>query len=404
VYGACQWGLLIVLARLGSPETVGEFAFGLAVTAPVMMLANMDLRAAQATDACREYQFGDYLGLRLVTTAAALSVMICLVLGGGYGWETAAIILVLGLAKAWESLGDVFHGLLQQRERMDRIAISIMLKGIASLVLTGLVFYLTGNVIWSLLVLAASWSVVVLVYDMPGAAEVLGHTRSMRAAWRAKELRPQWRPATLARLALYAAPLGLVMFLISINTNTPRYFVESRLGLHELGLFSAVSYLGLPGSMTGIALGHAAYSRLSMYYATRQRRAYGILLLKLLASALLLGGCGVLIAVIAGQWLLDGIYGPEYAEQAVLLTWMMAAAAVSYLGSMLNFGMTAARFFFVQAPLYLAVAGITFLSCLVLIPQYGLNGGALALLAAGLFQLLGASIILVVILTRNPRS
>src|SRR2546425_157717 len=51
VYAACQWGMLIVLARLGSPTMLGQFALGLAVTTPVIIFANLQLRAVQTTDA-----------------------------------------------------------------------------------------------------------------------------------------------------------------------------------------------------------------------------------------------------------------------------------------------------------------------------------------------------------------
>ena len=50
-YALCQWVMLSVLAKWGSPALVGEFALGLAVTAPVFMLTNLQLRAIQATDA-----------------------------------------------------------------------------------------------------------------------------------------------------------------------------------------------------------------------------------------------------------------------------------------------------------------------------------------------------------------
>ena len=72
IYAACQWAMLVVLAKLGSPEIVGQFALGLAITAPVIMLTNLQLRAVQATDAKRAYSFGDYLGLRLAVTPLAL--------------------------------------------------------------------------------------------------------------------------------------------------------------------------------------------------------------------------------------------------------------------------------------------------------------------------------------------
>ena len=67
LYAACQWGLLMVLARLGTPEMVGQFALALAVTAPVIIFSNLGLRPLQSTDACHQFAFGDYLTLRLST-------------------------------------------------------------------------------------------------------------------------------------------------------------------------------------------------------------------------------------------------------------------------------------------------------------------------------------------------
>lgn len=74
VYAACQWGMLVVIAKLGSPEMVGQFTLGLAVTAPVMLFTSLHLRAVQATDAKQQYIFGDYLGLRLISTGLALAI------------------------------------------------------------------------------------------------------------------------------------------------------------------------------------------------------------------------------------------------------------------------------------------------------------------------------------------
>ena len=129
VYAACQWGILIVLAKLGSPEMVGQFTLGLAVTAPVIMFTNLNLRAVQVTDTSHQYLFGDYLGLRLISIGLALVSIVGITLAAGYNWQVSSIILVIGFAKALESIGDVFYGLLQQYERMDRIAVSMMIKG-----------------------------------------------------------------------------------------------------------------------------------------------------------------------------------------------------------------------------------------------------------------------------------
>src|SRR4051812_36814174 len=144
VYAGCQWAMLVVLAHLGTTAMVGLFALGLSVTAPIFQLSNLNLRAVQATDVHREYLFGHYLGLRLVSTGVALLLLVVVTFLSGYGPNVAAVIFVVGLAKAFEAISDAIYGLLQQRERMDRIAKSMMLKGPASLAALAIAVYASG--------------------------------------------------------------------------------------------------------------------------------------------------------------------------------------------------------------------------------------------------------------------
>src|SRR5712671_3691040 len=75
LYSACQWGIVVALAKLGSPEKVGEYAFGMALTAPIVLFANLQLRALLASDVEGRFSFGQYLTFRLVTLAGALLVV-----------------------------------------------------------------------------------------------------------------------------------------------------------------------------------------------------------------------------------------------------------------------------------------------------------------------------------------
>jgi O-antigen/teichoic acid export membrane protein len=397
VYAGCQWGMLVVLAKLGRQEGLGQFSLGLAVTAPVLMLTNLNIRGVQATDARHEYAFGDYLGLRLVATAVALLVITTISFLAGYDPMTQLVILAVGLAKAIESVSDVFYGLLQQHERMARIAVSMMIKGPLALAVLGGLVGLTGNVLWGALGLAATWALVLALYDVPSGAGVLGGA----APWRA--LRPRWAPATLGRLTYLALPLGVVMFLISLNTNIPRYFVENHLGLRELGVFAALWYLTMAGGMVELAIGHAAHARLARLWAVGDRGGFRSLLLRQLGAAGLLGAAAAGIAAVLGRPLLWLLYGPEYADHAALLTWILAGAAVGYVASQLNFGMTAARRFFVQAPLFLAVNAVTLAACAVFIPAFGLYGAAFAMAASSCFQLAAAGLVMAYILNRGSR-
>lgn len=132
IFAACQWAMLMTLAKLGTPEMVGEFGLALAITTPIVLFANLSLRTVQVTDARDDYRFGHYLALRLAGMASASAVILALVLVSNYPRGLAAVILMITLSKLFDSLSDIFYGLIQRRERMDLIARSRILQGCCS--------------------------------------------------------------------------------------------------------------------------------------------------------------------------------------------------------------------------------------------------------------------------------
>jgi O-antigen/teichoic acid export membrane protein len=415
VYAGCQWAMLVVLAKVGTTAMVGQFALALALTAPVLLLTNLQLRQVQATDARHQYTFAEYLALRLVMTLLALIAIVVLVLIGGYGGETAGIILVVGLAKAFESISDVFFGLLQQWERMDRIAISMMIKGGLSLLALGLGVVLTGSVLWGAVGLAVAWAVILLSYDLRMGALVLRETASYFTAptvpsvpgvseavastqYKDKPrpaLLPSWQPGRLARLVWLALPLGVTMLLISLNTNIPRYFIQYFWTTSDLGIFAAISYLMVAGTTVISAIGQAAAPRLASYYVTGDKHAFRVLTGKLLTMSLAVGAIGMIISVIAGRQIMTLIYSSEYGARVDLLVWVMLGAALWYVASVLGYAATASRRIRLQ-PLALAVVLLaSVIACYALIPAYGLLGAGIATAITSVVGVLAYAMLLI---------
>jgi len=384
VYAACQWAMLVVLAKLGSPEVVGQFALGLAITAPVIMLTNLQLRGVQATDARREYLFGDYLGLRLALTPLALLIIAGITLVSGYGWQTALVILFVGLAKVIESISDVFYGLLQQHEQMDRIAISMLIKGPLSLVALGTAIVITGNIVWGTVALAAAWAFRLCTYDIPSGAAIL---RAAREKDEAESIRPHWYWPRLLRLMWLALPLGLVMMLGSLMTNIPRYFIERFQGTHELGIFAAMAYIVVAGTTVVDALGQVVSPRLARQYAAGEFGAFRALTLKVLGVGALLGAAGFLLSLIVGRQVLTLLYRPEYAAHLDVFIWVIAAAGIGYLASVFGYAMTAARQFTIQVPIYVLSIAVVTIACALLVPGHGMIGAAWAIFMMFAMQL-----------------
>ena len=394
VYTSCQWAMSIVIVKLASPDhhtattKFGEFALGLALTAPVIMFSNLNLRGAQATDAKEEYQFGDYLGVRLITTLLALLVIVGIIICSGYRGTLAWIIFVIGLAKAFESLSDVYYGLLQQQERMDCIARSLMLKGPASLIALGVMVYLTHNVAWGGIGMLFAWTVLMIVYDIPNARRIMRYRGivdhfTIGSLW-------SGRLAVLRQLTWLALPMGLVAMLDSLNTNVPRYVIKGHMDNTALGYFTAMSVIPIYGNMVVAALATSASPRLSRQYIT-DIRSFRRLVWRLVQFGMALGGIVVVIALLFGKPLLAVLYEPDYARYVNVFLWLMGAAAIGYIARFLVYSMTAARYLKAQAPLYaLSLAAVGVLS-LMLVPAHGLRGAAWASVAGSVVLLLGAA-------------
>lgn len=272
IYAACQWGMLVAIAKLGTPAMVGQFALGLAICAPIFMLTNLQLRAVQATDARHEYRFGHYLALRLLGTSLALVAILAVTMLAGYRRETSFVVLGVALAKAAESISDVLYGLLQNRECLDKISIAMIGRGIASLTAMAIVLYLTREIVTAVFVLALVWCTWLLTYEC-------GVARSMLHAASGDFFRPAWQADRLKMLVHLSLPLGMVMLLLSLNANIPRYFVEHYLGEAALGYFSAMAYVVVAGSTVMGALGQSATPRLARYYQ-ENKQAFAQLLLE----------------------------------------------------------------------------------------------------------------------------
>ncbi|MGC8861295.1 MAG: lipopolysaccharide biosynthesis protein [Armatimonadota bacterium] len=391
VYTACQWGMLVALAKLGSPEMVGVFGLALAITAPIVMFFNLELRSVQATDARGEYRLGHYLALRLTTSATALLVILAAALIGCGVSGAALVVIAMGVAKAIESLSDVLYGLFQNRERMDRIAISMVVRGTIALLGLSAAVYLTRSVLWGVIAMAGAWTAVLLAYDAPSALRILSNGK-MNAALNL--LRPIWDRRALWKLAWLALPLGCAMLLVSLNVNIPRYFVQWQYGERQLGFFVAVAYLMVAVSTVVNALGQAACPRLARYYSCSDLRAFRVLLGKLVAAIAALSLLGVGAARFAGREILTVLYRPEYAGGADVFVWVMIASGVGGIGVILRYGCISARRFAPQLFLWILVVASNAGACLLLVRGYGLEGAGMAMTASAAVQVVGNLIIL----------
>lgn len=391
VFALSQWAILIAFAKLGSPALVGKVVYGLALAAPIFVVSNLQLRSIQATDAANEHPLGQYLGLRTLTTGAAVVVAICIAAGMWFfDRALAPIVLCWALSKAVDSGSDVLYGLFQHSERMDYVGFSLTARGILAIACVAVLFRTTRSAPVALAGMVVGWMAVFVLFDIPAAHRLLrGHEQTARRhRSTGATLRPILDPRRLRALSMEAAPLGIVALLLTLQVQIPRYVVAGLLHNRALGLFSAAAYLTFTGSMLVNSLGAPACVKLAQHYVSGDRFAFRQLMAKLLLVAAALGAAGVLVSFVAGGRILTLLYTKEYAGMAGVLTTLCAAGALSYLASFLGYGMTSLHRYGIQVPIFLIVVVLTLASCFILTGKYGLMGTAAGVLIGNLGQLL----------------
>jgi O-antigen/teichoic acid export membrane protein len=378
---------MLALVHIGSPTLVGQYGIALAIGAPVMAFANLQLRGLQATDAKRQFDFGDYFGLRVISTSVAMVMIVVLAVRSGQSNTVTLAAIFLGLRAGVLSISDVFYGFFQQHERLDKVAqATIWSNGVNWLA------FVVGLVATEDLVIAVACATLaalipLAVHNLPTARAIVS------ATGRQMSLRPRWDIARLRPLFKQALPLAIVSFLISLNANIPRYFFAGSVGLDDLGIFVALLSFLIASDTMGQAVAQTISPRLARLYAANDRRAFVSLLgrVEMIAATATIVGIGA--AGLLGPEVVSLVYEAQYAQEPAAIVWLAIAAGFGLMGRFVANAITAARRLNIQVLNNIVGVLVLTVACVLLIPNFGVVGGMAAVAASAISRFLLNSLV-----------
>jgi O-antigen/teichoic acid export membrane protein len=371
----CQLLLMVLLLRAGGDATNGQYILALAISAPVFMFAGLDLRTLQATDSNSEVRFIEYLSLRLICGCLALAAVPLIAIAWGYRADTLAVITGVGVGRFVLLISDTFNGLMQKSERMDRVAHSIVLKGILSTIVLGATFLLTRSLVAAVFAEAATRFLVLAFYDFPlgcRLAREQGTENISLASLRTVKL------FRLKTLTFRSLPLAFKVMLVSLDTNVTRYFVTGMASLSAGGVFGLVASGAGAASMVGKALNQSVSAKLGRLATAGEPRPFLSFVRRLQLLYLVLGAAGIGFTIVAGGPLLALVRPDLLAYQAVL-TLVAVSVALDMQNGIVDMSLVAARRIAPLAPACGISVATSAVGCWLMIPSYGLTGAAMAM-------------------------
>lgn len=385
---AGSWGFVLVLIHGGEPELVGQYGLAMAIGAPILALTNFQLRGLLATDASREFSFGDYLGLRLIGMVISAFTMTIVLTLSDFNRSVIVLAAIIAVRRAVESISDIYYGLFQRQELQNLIAQASMWSTLLNLVVFGAVFVMTDDLAWALSGTIVTSLVLLMLHNIPHARRLEPTTQGV-----SENLSPDWNAFALRRLFLQAIPLTLVSSLLVLDQNVPRYVLAAQSDLDQLGIFVALGSLLVAVNIFSNAVAQTISPRLAIHVATNNKREFTALILKTELGALVASLGAIGLAYVIGPEVISWIYEPRYSSHEAGIVMLALSAGMAVMGQFLANANTAARRLNVQVPITILALLILTLGCLWLVPEHGVDGAIAAITIAMLVRLVSHGVV-----------
>lgn len=390
IYSLSQWGLIISMTRFGNLEMVGFYSLGLAITTPILMFTNLELRTIQAT-AESNYKFSNFLALRILTSILFIIILLTIVLIRNDDYYTTLIIFLIGISKIIESFSDLTYGVYQQKERMDFISISQIVRGVISFLVVTIVLLLTNSLPFALVALLLCGLFTFIFYD------------SIKIINFVSNVKPVYNFEIIKNIFLKSLPLGIAVMIVSLNINLPRLFIEGYISNQALGVYASIFYLVLIGSKFINAVGQAMLPRLANQHKKREYNLFNKTLLILLLFSLGIGVLSIIVSFYFGEVILLTIYGEAFVSYGNLLFLFMIYATLNFISYSLMIALNAIGSFKIQPYLGTFWLIISVFSLLYFVPKYELIGAALTLILYSVSRIVSISLVLIINLRKIRR-
>lgn len=386
VFALSQWALVTIIARFGTSEDLGIYSIALALTAPLVLFFNFQLRVILATDTQREINFSQYLGGRIIHLTFSYIIIIPIALIYGQDVKTTLVILVIGLVKYIESLSDIIMGYFQKVSRIELIGKSQILRGVYTVVLVGGIYILTNNILLSTVGMLVVMVTRFYLFDIK---KVKKYTT----------VKPVF-DKSVARLAKLGFPLGVTSLIVSLNTNIPRYLLDYFMGADFVGVFSALYYILIAGNMVITPISLLAAPKIAFAYNSDKKKFVRVIF------TLVMSGTFVFFIIFLpvyfkSELILSLVYGHEYSVYGDSFILITSSLFFSIVNSFFNLAIISARRLAIKPFLDFLVMLITLTVGFYFINTYGLVGAALTLLISRVFQTLSNVVILIFIIKRK---
>lgn len=223
--------ILLVISRIDNIKDAGNFVIAYAIANLLIMVGRYGVRQYQVSDINEQFVFNEYLASRICTTTIMMLSAIIYAgihfFNGTYDLEKSIIVILICGLKAVDAFEDVFHGLLQQHNRLDIAGKILTVRMFIYIIECMVTYYITHNLVVTIIACLLTTIIISLILNR----SVMSSISYRKEAFNKNHL------IVLSRDCL---PIFISTFLQIYMANAPKYSIDIVLSSQEQANFNYI--------------------------------------------------------------------------------------------------------------------------------------------------------------------
>lgn len=364
---------LMIITRFLDDRQADIFSIAWSISLLMATVGTFQIRMYQATDVKGVFCFRQYHLFRIITVCVMMVSSYIYILMRGYTGKKALVVMVICLFRAVDSMADVYEGWFQQKERLDLAGKALTYRIIVAVIGFGIGLALTKDLLFSCLILVASYMICYVLYDLRYYKAVDAFrsnvTEGMKGAW-------------IVKMVMEGFPLFINAFLIASIMNAPKMVLDTVIeqGMLEQGVQTAFNIIFMPASFLNLAyiVFRPLITKMAVMWNVGEEKEFLKILIKVEIALV-----GIGIVILAGSALigipaLSFVYAVELAEYKRELLVVIIGGCIYTFAAVLDNALVVIRMQYVLVLSYVVTYLYIKIAAKVMIGSWGVLGGAIS--------------------------
>lgn len=379
---------MIAVTRINGVENAGIYAIAYSTACILYMIGIYAGRIYQVTENNKDITNKDYIFNRAMSCGIIFIISIIFVTIKRYDIFKSSIFVILALYKALEAFSDVFYGILQKNDYLDKAGKSCFMKAIFSVIAFIIMDILTKNLVIACTSIVIVYLMIILIYDVRQSNEYIKDEKKPEMKNIMNIFKGGFFPFAISFLGVYI-------------TNAQKYSIDNFLTEDIQAIFGIII---MPATVMGLLaqfLIHPYLNQIFELYKADKYREIKKILYKIMLVILVIGAICSGVGYLLGTPVLGFVYGLDLSQYSVSLLIILIAATLYTMAGIISPILITMRQNFVQFVIYVVVAIFEWDLSNIFVQKYGFNGAIWAYLITMTIYFVMFYIVAMIIINRK---